>query len=330
MASARRKTSARRTEEPAPARRPVRRPSSGGPPTGLIIAGLLVGLAVLGWAFMSSTNKGSSASTMIFAAEKALADGMSSNDVNTKLKKAEADSGVTAEQRIRINELRALLKERDKQTALDVHNSVGTVFVEKKLRNYSQKYLEGDPEPAKARVFLERCKEFHERWPEHQETDWVERQERRFKTIVDLSQPPTLADVTWKAEALTYAKPRDYTMAFRALDSFIAGASAEDKLVASNYKLKLQGERDEYHVDRMLQAQFEFETNNDEGKAIAWLVHGVIGAGDQAMSDEAADYLLKMPSAAEYLRGYKSKQPLVFERLLEHPAVKAFAADNDI
>jgi hypothetical protein len=311
--------------------RAPRERSSGGPPPGLIIAGILLGLGIVGWAFMQGANKASTAGNMIFAAEKALSQGMSSTDIEKKLRLAEEDSSISAEQRLRINQLRADLKVRDAQTALDLHNNVGTEYVQKKLRNYTSKYLEGEPDPPKARVFLERAKVFHERWPEHPEMDWVLRQERRFAAVADLSKPPNYADVAWKAESLTYAKPRDYTLAFQALDAFIAGAADdEDKLMGTNLKSRMVAERAEYHEDRMLQAEFEYRENKDEGTAVHWLVHGVIGMGDASMANEAADFLVKMPSAAEYLRGYRSKQPMVFERLIQNPIVKAYAAENGI
>ena len=72
----------------------------------------------------------------------------------------------------------------------------------------------------------------------------------------------------------------------------------------------------------MVQAKRMFEYENDEQKAISRLVWGVIGTGDEAMSNEAATYLLKMPSCDAYLRGYKKSQPLVFERLAAHPMMK--------
>ncbi len=52
------------------------------------------------------------------------------------------------------------------------------------------------------------------------------------------------------------------------------------------------------------------------------MVWGAIGTGDEGMSNEAATYLLKMPSCDAYLRGYKNSQPLVFERLAAHPMMK--------
>ena len=337
MASARRKGATRRgndSESRGSSRRSaprssVRRPSSSGPPTGLIIAGIFLGLGVLGWAFMSGPK--STGANHILAAEKAFADGMSSTDVNKKLGLAEQDSGLSVEDRNRIAVLRDRLTERDKKTALDLHNNVGTVYAQKKLRNYADKYLSGEVDPAKARVFMERAALFHERWPDHYETDWVERQERRFSAVVDMSKPPTWEDVAWQAEALTYAKPRDYERAFEAIDAYVATCTDDDeKTIARNLKVRMEGEREEYHVDRMLQAEFELKKNKDEGTAIHWLVHGVIGMGDQAMSDEAAEALLKMPSCAAYLRGYRTNQPLVFERLEKNAIVASYIKANDV
>lgn len=342
MASARRKGASRRSSDretqDRPARRgggrasrsSVRRPSSSGPPAGLMIAGVVLGVGVLGWAFMSGQGAASGA-TMIFAAEKAFANGMSTNDVESKLRLAEEDSGLSVEERNRIAKLREQLKERDAQSALDLHNNVGTEYAQTKLRNYVDRYLSEEVEAPKARVFLERAEVFRDRWPEHPELDWVGRQERRLASVADLSKPPTWEDVAWKAEALTWAKPRDYALAFAAIDDFVAEhADEEEKVIAGNRKKAMIADRAEYHVDRMLQAEFELKENKDEGAAIHWLVHGVIGMGDATMSDEAAEALLKMPSCDAYLRGYRSNQALVFERLLQNGKVAAYIEANEI
>jgi len=313
-------SSRQRPSETTRIRRPAR---SSGPPVGLIIAGIFLGLGVLGWAFMSGVNKPNSATTMIAAAEKAYAQGFGSTDVETKLRLAEADSSMSAEQRVQIKDLRQRLKVRDAEVALATHNILGTTYMQKKLKNYSDRYLTGKPDKPKARVFLQRCVVFKQRWPEHPEMDWVERQERRFAGFVSLSDAPTFEDVAWEAEALTYAKPRDYKMAFDALDSFMATASGDDKTLAANLKKTMEADRKEYHEDRMLQAEYELKENTDEAAAVQWLVWGVIGMGDQDMSDEAAKYLLNMPSVDAYLRGYRTKQPLVFERLKTYPMIKA-------
>lgn len=313
-------SSRQRSSQSTRVRRPAR---SSGPPVGLIIAGIFLGVAALGWMFMSGVNKPNSATTMIAAAEKAYAQGMGRTDVETKLRLAEADPSMSAEQRVQVKDLRERLKVRDAEVALATHNMLGTTYLQKKLKNYSDKYLSGKPDKPKARVFLQRCKVFKQRWPEHPEMDWVKRQEARFAGFVNLNDPPTFEDVAWEAEALTYAKPRDYTKAFEALDKFIATASAEDRTLAENLKKKMEADRKEYHEDRMLQAKYELETNKDEAAAVQWLVWGVIGMGDEAMSDEAATYLLKMPNCDAFLRGYRSKQPLVFERLEQYPKIKA-------
>ena len=182
--------------------------------------GIFLGLGVLAWAFMSGPSE--DGMNHILAAEKAYAQSMSTTDIEAKLRIAETDKSLSVEGRSRITDLRNKLAERDKKNALDRHNSVGTTFAQKKLRNYVDRYLAEDVDPPKARVFMDRAAEFKQRWPEHPERDWVERQERRFTTVVDMSLPPTWEDVSWKAESLTYAKPRDYQQAFAAIDAYLA------------------------------------------------------------------------------------------------------------
>lgn len=306
-----------------PVRR-VRRPSSSsGPPVLLIVLGIFALIGFLGFIFVDGVNKPNTASTMIFAAEKAFANGMGSIDVETKIHMAEADTNITAEERLQIKGLRERLKVRDVEIALVTKNLIGSTYLQKKLKNYSERYLSGSPEKPKARVFLKRCEYFKKRWPQHPELDWVQRQVTRFSGFVNLSEPPTFDDVIWEADTETRSKPRDYTRAFEAFDSFLKTASSEERTLITNIRKKMEVERQEYHEDRMKQAEFEFDKNKNEALAVQWLVWGVIGMGDQVMSDEAATYLLKMPNADAFFRGYRSKQPLVFERLGQYPLIKA-------
>lgn len=303
--------------------RSQRRPSSSGPPTIVLVGGLLLAIAAGAFAFMSGVNSTSNADVMIYAAESAFSEGMGSTDVNKKLAMAESDPSLTAEQSIQIARLRERLKVRDVETTKIAHNTIGTVFLQKKLKKYSDKHLSGSPDKPKARVFLQRARAFRERWPEHPELDWVSRQETRFADFVKLSDPPSFADVRWEAETLTYSKPRDYSLAFDALDGFIAGASSDDATLARNYRETLESARNEYHADRMLEAKSQFEDQNNEAGAVTWLVWSAIGIGDEAMSNEAAEFLVKLPSVDAFLRGYRTRQPLVHERILQHPILKA-------
>ena len=152
--------------------------------------------------------------------------------------------------------------------------------------------------------------------------DWVKRERDRFKGAVDLSAPLTFEDVAWEVEILTRAKPRDYTEALAALDELITTANDDDKKRAKILRAEVLVDRAEMHEENMVQAKRMFEYENDETKSISRLVWGVIGTGDETMSNEAASYLLKMPNCDAFLRGYRTTQPLVFERLAEHPMLK--------
>lgn len=307
-------------------RRSPRRPSSSGPPAALMIVGLLGGVALIYFLFMSGANQTDS-NAMMLAAQRAFEDGATAQQVEERLRAAENDPSMSAEQRAAAKRLRDQVAARDAEAQKQEDTLIGTKYLDIKLKGYATKYLTDKPGTPQVRVFIDRTDYFLKRWSDHPERDWVKRERDRFKGAVDFDAPKTFADIAWEAEMVTANKPRDYTTAFAEIDAFVETADDDDKSRAKKLRAELVADRAEMHEENMVTAKRNWEYDKDEGKAISRLVWGVIGTGDETMSNEAATYLLKMPSCDAYLRGYRSKQPLVFERLAQHPMLKERCAN---
>jgi hypothetical protein len=301
----------------------VRRPSSSGPPTIVVILGGLVVLGALLYGFKSGASGGAGADTNIAAAKRVMSKGDSLESVETKLRIAAADPDLTTEQAQEIATIRAELVILQAEIMLKAHNMVGTKYLSKKMIKYADKNLAGDPDHAIARVFMERCVIFRERWPEHPDMDWVDRNEARFASTVDLGVPPTWSDLSWKLDRLVLGSPKEYGDAFEAVDSFITTGSESDKTLAQNRRKLMLDERAAYFEDRMKQAAFELDTNSDKAECVRLLVDGIVYMGDPAMASEAAKYLLNMDNAVGHLRGYRNDRPLIWGSLSAQPSIAA-------
>ena len=231
-------------------------------------------------------------------------------------------------QRADITALREEIAERRAQAEIDVANLRGTEYLNGMLVKYEAKYLAGDPEPAKVRLFLKRCQEFRERWPLHPELDWVGRQERRFAGFVDLSSPPTWEDVQWEIFYLTGGAPRNYAASFAMLDEYEERASPQERAELQELREKLVAEREEYHTDKIYQAEYEYNEKDNPNKAVWWLLHAVIWIGDEEKANEAAEFLVKIPNLEAHLRGYERDYPERYAAVLEHPLVREWAAGH--
>lgn len=216
---------------------------------------------------------------------------------------------------------------RDGQAEIDLRlaNLPGTKYLDTLLKKYEGHYLQGKPDHAKARLFLMRCRTFRERWPKHPEMDWVRRQEERFAGYIDLNQPPSWEDVQWEVRDLVEGSPRNYVSALALLDELLARVEGEEHVKAQNLRDELTAGRVEYATDRLYQAKYEFEQKKDPNKAVWWLVHNIAWLGDEALADENARFLVKMPELAGHLLGYKQNYPDRYEAVLRNPVVAAWA-----
>lgn len=218
-----------------------------------------------------------------------------------------------------------------------VNNVFGTKWMEVKLKKYEEFWLTDKPERPEMRVFVKRLRYFKERWPTHPEMDWVERQERRFEPLVDLSRPPTYEDVEFEAQLLVglrrhpisgrilASRTADWKAAFAEIDAFLLTAEGDDREAALELLDDLRARRDDWVADKLQQARHHWEQAeaNDWdsgllGKSIAWLVKIVQNSGDVDMANDAARRMIGYDAQADlaaFLRGYKRDQPDAFEAL---------------
>jgi hypothetical protein len=181
---------------------------------------------------------------------------------------------------------------------------VGGRYLQARLKNFATNYLEGKAERPAARLFLERCRYFQQRWPDHPELDWVLRNQARFQGLVDLSFPPSFDDVAFEVRMLTYkANPPDYRKAFQSLDDFARSASVADKPKVDALIAATRQERDAWHADRLEQSRFEHE-RGQVAQAVDWLVQIAIWSGDESMQSDAVARLLAYPDVDDRLRSY--------------------------
>lgn len=213
------------------------------------------------------------------------------------------------------------------EVAAHMQNESGTRYADSLLKKYEGLYLQGKPEPAKVRLFLKRCRVFRERWPTHPEMDWVERQERRFAGYVDLNAPPTWEDVSWEVADLTDSSPRNYVAALALLDELLTRVEGEEEKKARNLRDDVLAGRAEYAQDRLEQARYEFERKEDPSKAVWWLVHNIAWLGDEALANQNARFLVKMPNLEGHLLGYRQDYPERYAAVMRNPIVAAWAKE---
>ncbi len=311
--------------------RPVR---SQGMPGWLLALLIVAGLGAGAWFFSQGleTSAETRGQDAVRATLKAAADLMEAGNFTAAAVRLDQlpEGELSEAQKEQIGEMRAEMVARREQSLLDVENMKGTQYLDVLLIRYEKRYLSGEPERPKVRLFLKRCQEFRERWPQHPRLDWVERQEQRFAGFMGLDERVHFEDIDWEIQALVGTSPRNYKRSFELIEEFLPGASPNDEEEALALRSRLEAEREEYHTDRLHQAEYEYDRKKNPVASVWWLVHSVIWLGDEAMEDEAAQILLKMPRLDEHLRGYQSEHPAKFEALMEHPEVASYARSKGL
>ncbi len=285
------------------------------------------GLVFLVWVRLMKSSAGAEglAQNKLRAAEQALAQ---ADFRAARQELGDIPSGALApEQVARKLALEQKLATAEAQVAAHMQNESGTRYADTLLKKYEGLYLQGTPEPAKVRLFLKRCRVFRERWPTHPELDWVARQERRFAGYVDLNAPPTWEDVSWETKDLVDTSPRNYVAALALIDELLARVTGEERKKAQNLRDELVAGRPAYAQDRLEQARYEFERKEDPSKAVWWLVHNIAWLGDEALANQNARFLVKMPNVEGHLLGYKQDYPERYAAVLRNPIVAAWAKE---
>jgi hypothetical protein len=198
------------------------------------------------------------------------------------------------------------------------------------LERFMKDRLTGDDPPReRVRVFLKRLREFRQRWPEYPDMDWVDRHERLYSRLVDLSTPPTLVDVAYEAETLTWAKPRDYRQATGLVRAFAERASGSDRQAALKLLDDLAASELAFFDDQMQQAKWHWE-RKESGKCVGVLISLVLGLDDPGRVDQAAKEFVQLPGFEEFLRGYRSHNPRRYADLLQNSRVKEAARKSGL
>jgi hypothetical protein len=237
--------------------------------------------------------------------------------------------GPSSDEQVEIAALRRQIGERRDAAVLAEINLTGTKYMDVMLKKYEAKWLAGTPSSAKVRFFLERLKEFRRRWPRHPDMDWVDRQEARFRGAVDLTAPPTWEELEWEVDYIVTQPVRDYAKAFELVDDFLGRASGMELTDARKLRDELVEGRRLYHEDKLNQARYEYE-RDDVSKSVWWLVNLIVFIGDDAMAEEAASYLIRIPDLELHVPGYENTYPERYRKLLAHPTVRAHARELGI
>jgi hypothetical protein len=296
----------------------------------LIVAAALVGGFAFRAVFRASAESGASPVTARVAAAREHLDVGNLDLAEERLDLIGAESDPTPEERARIAALREEIGERRAQGDVDETHRIGSNYLATMLQKYEQNHLQGNPDPAKVRLFLKRCLYFQDRWPRHPDGDWVRRQMSRFQGTIDLAAPPTFDDLAWEVRSLTNTMPRDYRSALALVDEFLKGATGAQALSARELRDTLVADRVEYAEDRLQQARYEYGTKQNHSGAVWWLVHSVIWLGDSDMEDRAAEVLVKIPDLDQHLRGYQEKYPDKYAAVLENPIVAGYAKKHGL
>lgn len=294
----------------------------GGFPTWLVLV-LLLGAAFVAYKFMGgavldTTERGFSPDATLRRAQAAMREG----DVVGAMKEVERAEGeeLSEEWRREFAAVRQQAATAQADAEVRERNRHGTEYFDTQLERFESSYLSSTPEPAEIRVFLKRLAYFRSQWPDHPKIPWVDRMEARYGELVDLTAAPTFEDVEFEVKSLTWAKPRDYQQAFEILQRYIDRAEGDDRQRALELYDEKAKERDEFHVDRLQQAKYDWERGNRDD-AVRWLVNQIVYQGVEAHENQAADILVQLPGIDGYLRAYQRDLPDKFERLAQNPIV---------
>jgi hypothetical protein len=238
--------------------------------------------------------------------------------------------GLDDQTRAKYDAAAAALAAAQSEVDQSVANIGGSEFLQTQLKNFETQRLAGKAERPEVRVFLKRCAAFLERWPQHPEADWVRRMQERYAALIDPAARTTFEDIAFEAESLTWANPRDYKQALDVVRRFAdEEATVDDRAKALVLLDQLTAQRAEWFSDRMQQARYEFD-KGEMGKSVAWLVMLIEYTGDEGMAAQAAEQLSKFPGLTEWLRGYRSSQPVKYAMLKRQPVLAKYIADHKV
>lgn len=305
--------------------RRARAPQKKGLPTWAILA-MAAPLIFVGYKlFVSFSESTGERSFSAQTSHARITEALDTGDYKTaeaEFAKVDAQADLSADWLTSFRGLREKLKKQNAAGKRVTDNSGGTVFLEKQLKNYINKYLTKNGR-SEARVFVKRADDFIERWPTHSDLDWVKRMRAQFATVGRMDEEPTLQDVTWEANTLTWAYPRNYKGAFQVLSDFEASASAAEAATVRGLISTYKTDEKEYFDERLDLAAGVYE-DGAKGKALGYCVELVKGIHDPDMENDAARRITKMAGVESALSGIKKGRPKDFEMLKKNAILKAY------
>ena len=217
------------------------------------------------------------------------------------------------------------------KSQVTVNYGAGTQVLDNKLKLYETSHL-NPPSRAKARVFVQRAKDWLDTYPGHPSSGWVEAKMRRYTTVAQPNTPPTFEDVSWEIRMLAGDKvwPRDYKTAFQKLDTYRT-MNPDDVNQVDSLAADLRTTRQEVFTERM------------DLVAVETLVQIIVKFDDTDLCNQAADLLVSMEGLVKYvrgekrryeiqssMRGYRNERPEYYEKLKQHPTMASFFAKHSI
>ena len=323
-------------------------------PVGIIGGALLI--ALIGWkgldALISSSTPGYDPNALVTRVARYVKES-NFNAAQGVLDQLDAiEEPLAPEIQDRMKDLRADIDDGLAAGRLAVENVFGSKWMQIMLKNFEEFWLAGKPETPEMRVFVKRLAYFKERWPTHPELDWVERQERRFAPLVDLSDPPTYQDLEFEVHLLVglrkhritgkvqASRTADWKAALAEIDTFLESSRGDERDSGLSLLDDIRTRRDDWVADKLQQARLHWEDAKKAdwdssllGKSIAWLVKIVQNSGDEALANDAAQRMIGYDTNADlaaFLRGYKRDKPEAFAALAANSVLAKYIAENDI
>lgn len=303
-----------------------------GLPSWLIVLFIVIGLGGGGFALLkyigdeASEATDSVADTLLFAESNWRAG----NRKAAQRKFDMIDPGqITPDLKARYEAIKKNLETADAKDEQNLSNKAGTAFLNSQLKNFEKNRLKGNPAKKKIRVFLLRCREFREKFPNHPDIEWVERQESRFRGRIDITRPATFEEIAYEIDTLTWAWPQRYGVAFEKLQPYLDGEDAE---AARELEVSLTNDRQEKFIDRMQQAKFEWtnEEKGNKGRAAEILRAIIVNYGDEAMVEQAASEMIRLPGLKPLMEAWKRDKPMLFDEMMENAALRGYCKREGI
>lgn len=237
---------------------------------------------------------------------------------------------------------RIIAEKGSAKSKVTVNYGGGTKILDNKLKLYETNHL-NPPSRAKARVFVQRAKDWLNAYAGHPSSSWVEAKMRRYTAVAQPATPSTFEDVSWEIRMLAGDKvwPRDFKTAFRKLDAFRTMNPADAALADAKAE-EMGGMRQAVFTERMELVGGYWE-DGSESKAIETLVQIIVKFDDPDLCGQAADLLVSMEGLVKYvggrkttfhivsaMKGYRNSRPEYYELLKKNSTVAAFFAQYDI